>query len=192
VHRPGDRRLPLGLRPRLSQRPAMYAPPNARVQLMSARDELAAKGITLPSPPKPGGAYEAVRIMGGIAYVAIQFPILNGEWVWRGRLGQEISTEDGYQAARLCALNVLAQLDRLPGLDRIAGLNRIEAHMLTAPGWNDFARVVDGASHLFLEALGDVGCHSRALYGVERLPGNATIALTTTATLRFGDGDRGA
>lgn len=151
---------------------------------MNIRDSLAARGILLPSPPSPGGAYEPVRVMGGIAHVAIQFPIQNGDWIWRGRLGRELSTEDGYQAARLCALNVLAQLDRTPGLDQIAGLNRVDAYLLTADGWDGFPRVLDGASHLFLEALGEAGCHSRSLVGVERLPGNAPIALTVTATVR--------
>lgn len=150
---------------------------------MTIRDLLASKGIVLPSPPKPGGAYEAVRLLDRTAYVAIQFPILDGKSLYRGRLGAEVTTEQGYEAARLCALNVLAQLDQLPGLDRLAGLNRVDAQMQTVEGWNDFPRVLDGASHLFLDALGDVGKHARTLYGVERLPGNAVIALTVTATI---------
>lgn len=153
---------------------------------MKLREALAAKGILLPAPPKPGGAYDPVRVMGGIAYVAIQFPIHDGEWVYRGRLGRELKTEDGYQAARLCALNVLAQLDQLPGLERIAGINRVEAYLQTVDGWGDFPRVLDGASQLFLEALGEAGRHSRSLVGVDRLPGNAAIALTVTATMHGG------
>jgi enamine deaminase RidA (YjgF/YER057c/UK114 family) len=121
--------------------------------------------------------------VGAVAYVAIQFPVRDGQWSWRGRLGREISTEEGYQAARACALNVLSQLDLAPGLDRIAGLNRIEAYMLTTPGWEDWPRVLDGASHLFVEALGENGRHARTLFGVERLPRDVPIALTATATL---------
>lgn len=150
---------------------------------MGLRERLAIQGLTLPPPPRPGGAYESVRVLGGIAYVAIQFPVRDGNCMWRGRLGREVSTEDGYQAARLCALNVLAQLDQTPGLDQIAGLNRLEAYLLTVDGWQDFPRVLDGASHLFLEALGDQGRHARILCGVDRLPGNAPIALAVTATL---------
>lgn len=146
---------------------------------------LAARGLTLPDPPKPGGMYDSVRVVGGVAYVSVQFPFVDGEVVFRGRLGHELTTEDGYRAAELCALNVLAQINHYVGFERILGLNRIEAHMLTADGWDDFPKVLDGASRLFIDVLGDeVGRHARALFGVERLPLDATIALTATLTLR--------
>ena len=157
---------------------------------MSLKSALAAKGINLPIPPSAGGAYDPVRVQGGIAYVAIQFPVLDGQWLHRGRLGLEVTTEEGYQAARICALNVLAQLDRTPGLDALAGLNHIQAYMLVVDGWTDFPRVLDGASELLVAALGEVGRHSRSLSGVAHLPGNAPIALTVTATLASITGGR--
>lgn len=145
---------------------------------------LAERGFSLPDPPMPGGAYEAVRVIGGIAYVAVQFPFVNGELAFRGRLGAGVTSQDGYRAAELCALNVLAQIHRFVGFDRILGLNRVEAAMLTTAGWDDFPMVLDGASRLFLHALGDAGRHARSLVGVDRLPGDAPIVLTTTFTLR--------
>lgn len=145
---------------------------------------LAERGLSLPEPPGPGGAYEPVRALGGVAYVAVQWPLSGGALAFRGRLGRELTTEDGYRAAELCALNVLAQVHRAVGIERVLGLNRIESYMLTAEGWDDFPRVLDGASHLFLHALGDAGRHSRALLGVERLPMDAPIGLTATFTLR--------
>ncbi len=144
---------------------------------------LAEKGMALPEPPKPGGAYEAVRVLGGVAYVAAQFPFHEGVLAYRGRLGRELTTQEGYRAAELCAVNVLAQIHRHVGFERIAGLNRFEAYLLTVEGWNDFPKVVDGASQLFLHALGDAGRHARALFGVERLPMNAPIELVATFTL---------
>jgi len=146
---------------------------------------LASRGLSLPAPPKPGGAYVPVRVIGGVAYVAAQFPIRADGGAFRGRLGRELSTEDGYRAAELCALNVLAQIHHAVGFDKILGLNRFEAYLQTVEGWDEFPRVVDGASHLFLAALGpDAGQHARALFGVERLPLNFPIELTATFTLR--------
>ena len=70
------------------------------------------------------------------------------------------------------------------GFEAILGLNQIEALMQTAAGWDEFPRVLDGVSKLFLDALGETGKHARALAGVERLPLNAPITLTATFTLR--------
>ena len=145
----------------------------------------AAAGIMLPEPPAPGGSYESVRVLGGVAYVAIQFPFADGKPAFEGRLGRELTTEQGREAARLCALNVLAQLDKYVGLQQVLGLNRIEAHMATVEGWDEFPKVLDGASELFLQVLGpEAGRHARALYGVERLPMNLPVSLTATFTLR--------
>jgi len=92
---------------------------------------------------------------------------------------------DSPRAAELCALNVLAQVHRHVGFERIIGLNRIDAHMLTVDGWEGFPRVLDGASRLFVDALGDeVGRHARTPFGVERLPMDASIALTAAFTIR--------
>lgn len=146
--------------------------------------KLAERGLSLPEPPKPGGSYESVRVVGGVGYVAAQFPFIGDELTFKGRLGRELTTEDGYRAAELCALNVLAQIHRYVGLERILGLGRVEAYMQTVEGWDDFPRVLDGASNLLLHALGDEkGRHSRALFGVERLPLNAPIEMTATFSL---------
>ena len=146
---------------------------------------LAERNLSLPEPPKPGGAYESVRVVGGIAYVAAQFPFQGNNLAFRGRLGRELTTEDGYRAAELCALNVLAQMNVYVGFDNILGLNRFDAYMLTADKWDEFPKVIDGASHLFLAALGDAGKHTRALIGVEGLPMNAPIEITASFTLRL-------
>jgi enamine deaminase RidA (YjgF/YER057c/UK114 family) len=151
--------------------------------MSDALAKLAARGMTLPAPPKPGGAYDPVRVIGGVAYVAAQFPFLEGRLAFRGRLGRELTTQDGYRAAELCALNVLAQIDHVVGFERVLGLNRIKAYMLTVDGWDDFPKVLDGAPNLFLHALGGARRHARALFGVERLPMDAPIELTATFTL---------
>lgn len=148
------------------------------------RAALSERGLSLPDPPAPGGAYEPVRVLGTTAYVAAQFPFADGRLAFRGRLGRELTTGDGYRAAELCALNVLAQVDRHVGFERVLGLGRIEAYMQTAEGWDEFPAVLDGASRLFLHAMGDAGRHARALFGVERLPIDAPIEMTALFVLR--------
>jgi len=160
---------------------------------------LAARGLALPpDPPRPGGSYLPVRAIGGFAFVAAQFPVATaaaasatatanaptGARSWTGRLGRELTTADGVAAAELAALNVLAQVHHALGFERVAGLARFEAYLQTAPGWNEFPKVVDGASELFLAALGpDAGAHARALFGVERLPRDYVLELVATFAL---------
>ncbi|EAY32024.1 RidA family protein [Microscilla marina] len=140
--------------------------------------------LSLPKPSTPGGAYQSVNIRGKIAYLAIQFPIENEAFKFQGRLGAEISTEEGLRAMELCTLNVLAQINAKVGLDNIEGLNHIDAYFQAAPEWDDSPKIVDGASKLFLAVLGKKGLHSRAIFGVERLPRNFCVGLTCSFTLK--------
>lgn len=141
-------------------------------------------GLKLPNASKPGGSYVSVNIRENVAYIAIQFPILNEEFEFQGRLGNEISTEDGFKAMELCALNVLAQVDKEIGFDKIVGLNHIDAYFQSAPGWDDSPIVVNGASELFVKVLEEKGKHSRAIFGVEKLPRNFSVGLTTSFTIK--------
>lgn len=140
-------------------------------------------GLSLPEISTPGGNYVSVNIRGNIAYVAIQFPILNGEYKYQGRLGQEISTEDGFKAMELCALNVLAQIENKIGFEKILGLNHIDAYFRSGKNWDESPKIVNGASDLFVKVLGEKGIHSRAIFGVETLPRHFSVGLTTTFTL---------
>lgn len=141
-------------------------------------------GYKLPNISKPGGSYVSVNIRENIAYVAIQFPILNEEFKYQGRLGNEISTEEGYSAMELCALNVLAQIDNKVGFDNIIGLNHIDAYFQSGNNWDESPLVVNGASDLFVKILGSKGEHSRAIFGVEKLPRNFCVGLTTSFTIK--------
>ena len=88
---------------------------------MNVIQKLADRNLSLPPPPKPGGSYDSVRVIGNLAYVAAQFPFHGDEIVYCGRLGRELTTEDGYRAAELCALNVLAQMEHYVGFNKILG-----------------------------------------------------------------------
>jgi len=131
---------------------------------MKPLENLAALELKLPEVSTPGGNYVSVNIRKNMAFIAIQFPIKNGEYLYQGRLGNEISTEQGYKAMELCALNVLAQVDMKIGFDKIIGLNHIDAYFQSGENWDDSPIVVNGASDLFVKVLEEKGKHSRAIF----------------------------
>jgi hypothetical protein len=151
---------------------------------MTLIDKLKELGHTLPAVSTPGGSYVSVNIRGNIAYVAIQFPILNEEYHYQGRLGSNLTTEEGYKAMAICALNVLAQINAKVGIENIIGLNHIDAYFQAGENWDDSPEVVNGASDLFAKILGEKGRHSRAIFGVDKLPRNFSVGLTTSFTIK--------
>ncbi|MFT6867960.1 MAG: enamine deaminase RidA (YjgF/YER057c/UK114 family) [Cyclobacteriaceae bacterium] len=151
---------------------------------MNPRENLKKLGLKLPDTSTPGGSYVSVNIRENIAYIAIQFPILNEEFRYQGRIGNEISTEDGFKAMELCALNVLAQVEKKIGFDRIVGLNHIDAYFQSGTDWDDSPVIVNGASDLFVKVLEKKGIHSRAIFGVEKLPRNFSVGLTASFTIK--------
>lgn len=146
------------------------------------KENLMELGLELPNVSTPGGNYVSVNIRENIAYVAIQFPILNEEYLYQGRLGNEIPTEQGYKAMELCALNVLAQIDKKVGFDDIIGLNHIDAYFQSGENWDESPKVVNGASDLFVKVLDEKGKHSRSIFGVHKLPLNFCVGLTASFT----------
>lgn len=150
---------------------------------MAANENLKKLGLELPSISKPGGSYVSVNIREHIAYIAIQFPIRNGEFLYQGRLGEDISNEEGYKAMELCALNVLAQIENKIGFESIIGLNHFDAYFQSGEDWDDSPKVVNGASDLFVSVLEKQGEHSRAIFGLHKLPRNFCVGLTASFTV---------
>jgi len=150
---------------------------------MTIHEQLDKLGLTLPEAPLPGGNYVPVNIRGNIAYVAIQLPKLGDKWLYKGRLGAELTSDDGYKAMQLCALNVLAHINKSIGFENIIGLNHIDAYFQASEGWDDSPRIVDGASDLFVNVLGEKGKHSRAIFGVDKLPKNFSAGITCSLTI---------
>lgn len=144
-------------------------------------DRLSAFGIELPSPPPPVGNYRRGMVHNGIGLLSGQFPVRNGVVVRPGRLGAELTVEHGQEAARCAALNALAQIrDLLHGFDTFAGLLRVDGMVASAPGFFDQAKVLNGASDLLAELLGDLGAHARSAVGVSCLPMNSAVELVVT------------
>ena len=147
-------------------------------------ENLRALGISLGAPPKPGGSYVAVNVRANVAYVAIQFPIVEGKFISQGRIGKDVTTEQAYEAARAAAINVLAQIHNAVGFDRVAGLNHADIYYQADDNWDDGPTVANGASDLFLAALGEKGQHSRAIMSVRKLPRGHCVALVTSFTVK--------
>ncbi len=122
--------------------------------------------------------------MGNLLYLSGQFPIEAGQLRYTGQVGADLTEQQGYAAARLAALNVLAQIRAaLGGLDRVASLVRVEGHVACAPGFSNVPAVLNGASDLFLSVLGERGRHTRTAFSPARLPWNLTVELVVIASI---------
>ena len=151
---------------------------------MNVETRLKEIGLTLPNPPKPAGNYQPWILSDNLLYLSGQFPIQDGKLIYTGRVGAERTEAEGYAAARMAALNVLAQIHAaLGGFDRLKTLLRVEGHVASAPGWNNAPKVLDGASDLFAAVLGDRGRHTRTAFTPSRLPLNVTVELVVTAVI---------
>lgn len=132
---------------------------------------LATLGIALPDAPNPVANYVPSAIAGNLLYISGQISKAGDGSIAKGRLGGGLSVEEGRQAAKLCAINILAQARAALGsLDRIAQVVRLTAYVNAAPEFTDHPQVVNGASDLMVEALGDKGRHTRVAVGVSSLP----------------------
>lgn len=152
---------------------------------MTIESKLAARGLTLPSPPQPLGSYTAVSRAGDLLFVSGQLPLRDGKVVCTGQVGKDLSIAEGKQAAELAALNVLAQIHAyLGGFERLDHIVRLEGHVASAPGMLDQPAVLDGASDLFAQVLGDKAGHARAAYSATQQPANAAVILVVIAQIK--------
>ena len=134
-------------------------------------------GIELPTPPAPVASYVPFVVSGMLVFVSGQVTLEAGALKYVGTVGKEISLEDGKAAARLCAINVLAQLKAACGgdLDKVKRCVKVGAFVNAVPGFAQHPEVANGASDLFVEVLGDAGRHARAAVGAGSLPRNVAV-----------------
>jgi enamine deaminase RidA (YjgF/YER057c/UK114 family) len=147
---------------------------------------LAALGLELPRRPVPIASFLPFRLSGGLVFLAGQTCELDGRVMWSGRVGEALDVEQGKQAARLCALNLLAALrEACDGdLDSVARCVRVGGFVQSAPGFPRVPQVIDGASELFIQLWGDDGRHARTAVGVATLPQNAAVEVDAIFELR--------
>ena len=129
-------------------------------------------GITVPPAPAAVASYVPYVRAGNLVFVAGQVPISGGEIVHRGTVGADMSVEDGAAAARLCALNIIAQVSAAcdGDLDRVIRCVRLGGYVNATPEFVDHPKVVNGASDLIVEVFGEVGRHARIAVGATSLP----------------------
>ena len=140
--------------------------------------KLAELGIDLPEAPAPVAAYQPLIRAGNLIFTSGQLPFRNGEISYAGKLGAELSNEDGYQAARQAALNAIAHIKSATGdLDKVKTIIRIEGYVHCAEGFRDHPQVLNGASDLIAEIFGDRGIHTRLALGINEMPLNAAVQL---------------
>ena len=143
---------------------------------------LAELGIVLPEPPPVAGAYQPVVCRGGFGFVSGQFAFRQGRLAYIGRIGAELTPEEGRECAVLAALNALAQIRASSGgWQRFGGLCRLEGHVASSPDFVRQPAVLDGASELFVQVLGSrLGAHARTALHASRLPLDSPVELIVT------------
>lgn len=146
--------------------------------------KLAELGLALPEPAAPVAAYLPVVVAGGLAHVSGQLPFLDGVLV-KGRLGEDVDTGRGYEAARACGLMILAQLRAALGsLDRVERVVKLGGFVSSTADFTDQPKVVNGASELMAALFGDAGKHARSAVGVPVLPLGAAVEVDAIVAVR--------
>lgn len=149
-------------------------------KLATPEEKLETMGLALPQLPAPGGNYVSAKRAAGVMYLAGVVSI-GPSGVITGTAGTDRSIDEGYAAAKACALTQLAVLKReLGSLSLIAEVLTVNGYVNAAPGFGDSPAVINGASDLLVEVFGEAGRHVRAAVGVSALPRNALVELQMT------------
>ncbi|MFH5186225.1 RidA family protein [Paenibacillus sp. TAB 01] len=141
-----------------------------------AEAKLKELNIVLEALPKPSGNYAPYTIVPPMMYLSGVTPKLGGVLQYRGKVGQDLTREEGYQAARQCIINHLGTLKTVLGdLDRIVSIVKMEGFIQADPAFEELPFVLNGASDLLVEVFGEKGIHARSAIGVAALPGGAAV-----------------
>ena len=147
-------------------------------------DRLTELGLILYGPHPPHDPLDAVVVHDGIARTSGQLPRIDGQLTCIGVLGDDVSVPEGYEAAKVCALNALAVLKaELGTLDRIERILTVTGFVASAPGFDQQPAVVDGASHVLHAVFGDAGRHTRSAIGVAALPRGGAVEIEVIAAV---------
>ena len=154
---------------------------------MTIEERLRRAGIELPQAAAPAANYVPYVAENGLLHVAGQIPFKPDGSLVKGRLGENMGIEDGQAAARLCAINVLAQVKAgLGTLDRVTRIVKLGVFISSTPDFTDQPKVANGASDLMVEVFGDIGRHARSAVGVAVLP--LGVAVEVDAIVAYATG----
>ena len=135
-------------------------------------------GLDLPEAPKPLGAYVPAVTAGNLIFLSGILPLVSGKLQYQGKLGKDLTVEQGYESARTAALNALAVIRQETGdLGRVNRIVRLSGHVASAPGFTQQPAVLNGASDLLLKIFGERGRHARLALGAVELPLSSPIEL---------------
>lgn len=134
-------------------------------------------GIELPEAASPAANYIPYVVTGKMVFISGQITLLDGKIIHQGRIGDDLTVDDGYQAARLCGLNLLAQLKAAAGgdLDNVSRVVKLGGFVNSIPTFTDQPEVINGASDLMVEVFGDSGKHARFAVSAGALPRNVSV-----------------
>jgi enamine deaminase RidA (YjgF/YER057c/UK114 family) len=142
---------------------------------VKASEKLASLGLSLPAVVPPVAAYVPAVQSGSFVYTSGQLPITDGELGQVGKVGAQVTAEQGKDLARTCALNALAAIDALVGIDSVVRVVKVVGFVASAPDFTGQPGVINGASELLGEVFGDSGRHARSAVGVAVLPLDAPV-----------------
>lgn len=147
--------------------------------MTTPHSRLHALGLSLPTPPQAVATYVPYVITGNQVVVSGQLPMAEGKIAYAGHVGRTVTIEDGQKAARLCALNILSQLNHACNgdLTRVTRCVRLGGFVSSASDFTQHPQVINGASDLMVEIFGDCGRHARAAVGVSSLPLGACVEI---------------
>ena len=146
--------------------------------MQTIEDRLLQLGITLPPLPAPMANYVPFTLAGNLLYVSGQGPKTNDGDLVRGQVGKDLTVQQGYEAARLTGIQILAVANgALGSLSRVKRILKVNGFVNSGPEFRDHPAVINGCSDLFVELLGDVGRHARAAIGVSSLPQGIAVEI---------------
>jgi enamine deaminase RidA (YjgF/YER057c/UK114 family) len=156
--------------------------------LTNPHDRLRELGLTLPAPPAAVASYLPTRLVTigegrALLYVAGQLPVQDGKRL-TGRCPDEVSIEEAQAAARACAIGVLAQIEAAAGLDHVEQITQLIGFVLSTGDFGDQPKVLNAASDLLVDVLGEAGRHTRAAVGASSLPFSVTVEIAAVAVVR--------
>ena len=145
---------------------------------MSYEQKLTQLGLELPAPPKPVANYVPVVRVGNLLFLSGVLPSRDGQLIMTGKLGQQLSIEQGVEAARVAVLNGLSIIKNEAGsLDHVKQIVKMVGYIASAPGFTDQPQVLNGASDLLVSLFGDAGRHARVAVGAAELPRQAPVEI---------------
>jgi enamine deaminase RidA (YjgF/YER057c/UK114 family) len=146
-------------------------PAGAQISGVDPVQRLASLGLSLPKPPGAVAAYVPWAITGNLLMTSGQLPWIDGDLLYRGKIGKDLTPDQGYDACQLATLNAIAQLaDALDDLRRVTRIVRVEGTLNVAPGFTTHPSVLNGASDLIFAVFGDAGRHTRMIYTNPEMP----------------------